>query len=331
MFAADGGREAIHAGGLSVNSLNLTSPTEIREAVPVAREAALSVKSRSESTNWKTGEFTGLPTAIFQNWLYERNREWHFTDGTLAVLWCVELPNANSDYAEHHDYVASTRTAYNGDRHPKGTAPDVPCVAYDKQGKPVIGRSRPASNKSRGPARPKQVAEADGPEKGVLASMSDSYDDVFEQLEAGPTVAMGGLLAAEGGEITTSPGVYTIWLDEQLLYVGISRTDPRETANKNAKGVFGRLKTYYDGRRTNDLMLALCDRFVTPHLTAGELTALGRGELDLNRMTRTFAHERLMIRAHECSGKDAGNIERIIRRQGLPSGGLPLFNAMSQE
>ena len=37
------------------------------------------------------------------------------------------------------------------------------------------------------------------------------------------------------------------------------------------------------------------------------------------------------IRAHECSGKDAGNIERIIRRQGLPSGRLPLFNAMSQE
>ena len=84
MFAADGGREAIHAGGLAVNGLNLTSPTEIRDAVPVAREAALSVKSHSESTSWKTGDFTSLPTAISQNWLYEQNREWHFTDGTLA-------------------------------------------------------------------------------------------------------------------------------------------------------------------------------------------------------------------------------------------------------
>ena len=58
---------------------------------------------------------------------------------------------------------------------------------------------------------------------------------------------MGNLLAAEGREIPISTGVYAIWLDTQLLHVGISWKDPRTTNNKNAKGVFGRLRTYYDG------------------------------------------------------------------------------------
>ena len=99
---------------------------------------------------------------------------------------------------------------------------------------------------------------------------------------------MSKLLAAEGREVTTSTGVYTIWLGAQLLYVGISWKKPSDTTNKNAKGVFGRLKTYYDGRRTSDLMLALCDRFVTPLLTSSELSALGRGELDLDDRTRAL-------------------------------------------
>ena len=58
-----------------------------------------------------------LAIAIYQNWLYEMNREWRFTDGTLCVLWCVEFPDANSDYPEKRHYIASTRNDYN-----KGTS-----------------------------------------------------------------------------------------------------------------------------------------------------------------------------------------------------------------
>ena len=124
--------------------------------------------------------------------------------------------------------------------------------------------------------------------------------------------------------------MYTIWLGTQLLYVGISWKDPRTTNNKNAKGVFGRLRTYYDGRRTNDFMRSLGDRFITPHLTSGDQTALAEGTLDLNAKTRTFARERLTIRAYACVGDEARRIESLIRQHGLPAAGLPLFNAVAQ-
>lgn len=130
------GPDAIHAAGLVVNSRDLCSPPEIRGAVPVARSAALKVKSRSESTDWKTGDFTGMPIALFQNWLYEQNRVWRFTDGTLAVLWSVEFPHARCDYAEKHHYVGSTRREYSAGRH-QAPAPETPSVAYDQNRQPI--------------------------------------------------------------------------------------------------------------------------------------------------------------------------------------------------
>lgn len=155
-----------------------------------------------------------------------------------------------------------------------------------------------------------------------------SNNEVLKQLEHGPTVEMGGLLAAEGQEITTSTGVYTIWLDTELLYVGISWKRPSDTPNKNAKGVFGRLRTYYDARRTDDFTRDLCDRFVTPYLTADELALLARGELDpdLSERNRRFARERLTIRAIDCPGEQARTVEKLIRESGLPEAGQPLFN-----
>ncbi len=135
-FAASGGLEAIRAAGLAVNHLDLSSPQQIRRAIPIARTAALKVKSWLESTSWKFGDFTGLPIAIYQNWLYEQNRHWHFTDGTLCVLWTVEIPNSRSDYALHHDYIASTRRDYNAGRH-QADAPAESCVGYDRAGQPV--------------------------------------------------------------------------------------------------------------------------------------------------------------------------------------------------
>jgi hypothetical protein len=135
-FVPSLGREAIRAAGLAVNALRLEAAPEIRAAVPLARNAALALKATSESTDWKIGDFTRLPIAIFQNWLYEQNREWHFTDGALAVLWCTEFPNSRSDYAERHRYIASTRTEYNAGRH-QAPAPSTRSVAYDPKGSPL--------------------------------------------------------------------------------------------------------------------------------------------------------------------------------------------------
>jgi hypothetical protein len=145
---ADGAETAIAAAGRAVNGRDLTTTVQIRRVIPEADHEASTLKRRSESTNWRTGRFTGLPIAIFQNWLYEQNREWRFTDGTLCVLWCVEFPDARSDYAERWHYVASTRTEYNAGRH-QANAPEHPCLGYDRNGIPVRDlwsqrRDRPA-------------------------------------------------------------------------------------------------------------------------------------------------------------------------------------------
>jgi hypothetical protein len=134
--AADG-EAAIHAAGTAVNRRNPSTEDEIRAALSVARAAALVVKSRFESTDWQVGQFTGLNISPFQNWLYEKNRDWHFTDGTLCVLWCLEFPEAKSDYARHHKYIVSTRRDYNNGKH-FADSPAIPSVAYDRFGNPAV-------------------------------------------------------------------------------------------------------------------------------------------------------------------------------------------------
>ncbi len=134
--ALSGGETAIHAAGIAVNRSNPVGEEEIRRAVPAARAAALALKNKSESTGWRVGEFTGLGISAFQNWLYEKNREWHFTDGTLCVLWSVEFPHAHSDYPKRHKYIATTRRDYNNGDH-GAPAPAEPCVGYDRWGEPT--------------------------------------------------------------------------------------------------------------------------------------------------------------------------------------------------
>jgi hypothetical protein len=161
---ASGGTEAIHAAGVAVNRQRLESTESIRRAIPIARQAAAAAKSLSESTGWRVGRYTGLPIAIYQNWLYEMNRDWRFTDGTLCVLWCIEFPDARSDYPDKWHYIASTRGEYNRGRH-QAPAPSVPCVGYDITGKSVstppakplaeIGQpSRPPASAVLTPVRP---------------------------------------------------------------------------------------------------------------------------------------------------------------------------------
>ena len=161
--AASGGREAINKAGLAVNHLDLSTPGQIRKAIPAARQAARALKSWSESRDHNSGDFTGLPKAIFQNWLYEQNREWHLTDGTLCVLWSVEFPSATCDYPEKHRYIASTRTAYNKGRH-QADAPPVPCVGYDRSGQPLAsGRSTAPPSRAPNPTAPATTPATDPP------------------------------------------------------------------------------------------------------------------------------------------------------------------------
>jgi hypothetical protein len=130
-------------------------------------------------------------------------------------------------------------------------------------------------------------------------------------------------------------GVYTIWRESQLVYVGMSgrgaqREDfvavPGETTGQ-AKGLWTRLKSHASGRRSGDQFnVQVCDRFVVPSLTAAQQRQVGAGELRLDELTRQFIHDHLAYRfVVVADGAQALAIERDMRAGSLPAG-QPFLN-----
>lgn len=139
-FVSATAAEALYSAGTAINHLPLATEDAIRRAIPVAAAAAARVEGRVAGVG-QFGRFTGLRIAKAQNWIYEQNRKWQFSDGTLCVLWCVEFPDAKSDYPARSHYIASTRREYNAGRH-QGPAPTVPCVQYIGSGDPAAAPVR---------------------------------------------------------------------------------------------------------------------------------------------------------------------------------------------
>jgi hypothetical protein len=131
------GVAAIEAAGAAINRMLLISPEAITKAAKVAAQAARAIKPVSESNARDQGRFTGMRTAKFQNWLYDQNQRWRFTDGTLCGVWCAEFPESKADYAARWDfYLPSVRNEYNAGRH-QAKAPNIRSTAFDLSGNPV--------------------------------------------------------------------------------------------------------------------------------------------------------------------------------------------------
>jgi hypothetical protein len=122
------------------------------------------------------------------------------------------------------------------------------------------------------------------------------------------------------------PGVYAIWRDDALLYIGMSWRDSAVT--KGASGVHGRLKSHASGRRSGDQFnIYICDRFVVPELTSDQLNQLSAGERLLDKLTRQFIAEHLGYQVWVApSGPAARRVELALRKQGLPGHGVPQLN-----
>lgn len=122
-------------------------------------------------------------------------------------------------------------------------------------------------------------------------------------------------------------GVYTIWNDNLFLYVGMAYTH-RNDQNPRAHGVFGRLGSHANGRRSGDqFAVYICDRFVVPQLSGDEVQALARGDRLLDRRTRDYIHDHLTYRVVLTdSAGTARQLEALVRRTGLPRAGRPLIN-----
>ena len=122
-------------------------------------------------------------------------------------------------------------------------------------------------------------------------------------------------------------GAYTIWRQEEFIYVGMSGRGARVEdfvagQGQEAKWLWTRLGSHASGRRSGDQFnVYICDRFVVPALTAPQQHEIGQGKLLLDQMTKDFIRRHLSYRfmIHR-SGAEALTVERHLRAGQSPAG-----------
>lgn len=129
-------------------------------------------------------------------------------------------------------------------------------------------------------------------------------------------------------------GVYTIWKDKQLIYVGMSGRSlnaeiiqqHRNTGTK-AKGLFTRLQSHASGRRSGDqFCVYVADRLVLPTLTNEQIQAIASKKLNFDNLIREFIRTHLFYRYVETENdKEAFQLENEIK-SGALNAGKPLLN-----
>jgi len=127
-------------------------------------------------------------------------------------------------------------------------------------------------------------------------------------------------------------GVYTIWDNDTLVYVGMSgrgRTADQLSEEKTTGrrvGLWTRLNSHASGRRSGDqFCVYVADRLVLPMLTAGDIELIAAGALRLDDLVRAHIRERMSFRFTETvDGESAMHLETRLRSGDL--GAKPLLN-----
>jgi len=131
-----------------------------------------------------------------------------------------------------------------------------------------------------------------------------------------------------------SIGVYTVWHDDQLIYVGMSGRTVNSAAEGSGEIVRGRLKglrsrldSHASGRRSGDqFCVYVFDRLVLPSLNQQQIEDAANGRLSLDTLIRKLIRGSLSYRfALTIDPSTARAIERQLQREGL-TGQLPLLN-----
>lgn len=160
-------------------------------------------------------------------------------------------------------------------------------------------------------------AEADGALSGPTPPKT-GVDDVLLDLSSGQRHLLEDLPTLG---VTRTTGIYALWLDDELLYVGISYREPATTSNPRARGVAGRLATYRQGSLTNEFVLAVMFRWVIPQLTPVELEQLSTGALamaGIRARTRAWIRLNITFSAVGCTADVARSTEPIARARVFP-------------
>jgi len=118
-------------------------------------------------------------------------------------------------------------------------------------------------------------------------------------------------------------GVYTIWDQGTLLYVGMAgrsidigdHEKPEAQVSTRNKGLRDRLNSHASGRRSGDqFCIYVCDRLVLPSLSQHDVAEVAAGQLSLDARTRIYIRERLTYRyVVTASGGEARELEEAVR------------------
>ena len=128
-------------------------------------------------------------------------------------------------------------------------------------------------------------------------------------------------------------GVYSIWQDHRLVYVGMSgrgrskdQLEAVSLAGTKRVGLHTRLASHASGRRSGDqFCVYVSDRLVLPNLSSRQIKTVAAGSASLDVLTRTFICEHLGFRfCITDDGQSALSLEAECRAGAL--GGAPLFN-----
>lgn len=154
---------------------------------------------------------------------------------------------------------------------------------------------------------------------------------LLDELETGPAYRFADW---PNKAVPKSPGVYTIWQKEQLIYVGmagrgvaVAELNEEGEPTRKTRGLFGRLNTHANGKRSGDqFSIYVCDRFVVPQLSADELGLLEKGRFDLDARTKAHVRQHYEYRYVVTeTGMAAANLENQVKGGALGTG-TPLLN-----
>jgi hypothetical protein len=124
-------------------------------------------------------------------------------------------------------------------------------------------------------------------------------------------------------------GVYTIWRNQELIYVGVSGNQMTAESIQNLrnskckpKGLYTRLKDHASGKRSGDqFCIYVADKLVLPLLTAEQISAIANGELSFDSLIKTYIHNNFLFRFVETEDYvTAREIEDVIKGGALKSG-----------
>jgi len=121
-------------------------------------------------------------------------------------------------------------------------------------------------------------------------------------------------------------GVYLIWNEEVLIYVGMSGREIEKNLNKRRYGLCTRLQAHASGRLSGDqFCVYVANRLVIPELKQELLEQFSDGDVNLDMLTKEYVQRLDYQFCVVDSSKEAFSLEDACKR-GEYNGKMPLLN-----